>query len=1207
MLQIQHICKEYRTGELVQKALDDVSLNLRDNEFVAILGPSGSGKTTLLNIIGGLDQYDSGELIINGISTQKYKDRDWDSYRNHTIGFVFQSYNLIPHQTLLANVELALTISGVSRAERRQRAVQALQEVGLGDQMHKKHSQLSGGQMQRVAIARALVNNPDILLADEPTGALDSDTSLQVMDLLKDVAKNHLVVMVTHNAELADTYATRIVRLKDGRILSDSDEYVVDTESALAEHRNMGHASMSFLTALDLSFHNLLTKKARTILTAFAGSIGIIGIALILALSNGVSDYIARVEEETLSEYPVQITSTGVNLSSLVSAASGVAESERDAEHGVVHVIQMVTTMFSQVEVNDLGALKSFLDSGTSGMDDYVQAIEYTYNIEPQIYQIQDTGYRQVNPDSTFSSLGGGSGAMLSSYLGNNFHALPENSNLYENQYDVVAGHWPENYDECILVLTGSGGISDLLLYTLGLRDQMELVDMIQQYMKSEEIDTPGDLGTYTYDDILGITFKLVLAADYYQYDSDYEVWTDKSDNTSYMQELVEGGEDLKIVGIVRPSKDATASFLSSGIYYPASLTTHIMEEASDKEIVKAQMASPDINVLTGEEFGTDSQESGFDLSSLLSIDTSALEDMFQADSDDLTGDLSDFDYDFDFSDQFSLDEDSLDLSGLMDTSDWDLDLDLSGISVSLPGLSMDSLLQGVSISVTSETLSGLAEDLVAGYADYAAENPDADISVMGDYFTEYLNSDAAQTILRTYMAEIIASGSDITVSTDQLQSLIYQIMAGYQAYAAANGYTDADLFGDYLQEYMQTAEANAILNAWAAENLQINSDNVTITPAEIQSLSMALMFGYSAYAEENEYPDPSDIGTYLSDYLDSPTAQAIITGSISGMIDTSSLSSQLSSTLSSYISSIASTYGSAVAEQIESQLSGSMEELMTSLTEQIESQLQDILTPAMEDMMGELADTIEERLQGAFSIDADDLTEIFSFVMDSDALSDLLSTMNSFSSSSYDDNLSMMGYQDVSTPDEIDIYPLDFAGKEHVTAILEDYNTAQEAAGNTDKIITYTDMVATLMSSVTDIVNQITYVLIAFVAISLVVSSIMIGVITYISVLERRKEIGILRAIGASKNNVSQVFNAETFIIGLCAGLIGVGLSLLLMIPANMIIHFMAGSNRINASLPLIAALLLIVLSVALTIISGLIPSHAAAKSDPVAALRSE
>ena len=542
MLQIKNISKTYKTGNLVQRALDDVSLNLRDNEFVAILGPSGSGKTTLLNIIGGLDRYDSGDLIINGISTKKYKDRDWDSYRNHTIGFVFQSYNLISHQTVLSNVELALTISGIGKEERRKRAIDALKKVGLGEQLHKRPSQMSGGQMQRVAIARALVNDPDILLADEPTGALDSDTSIQVMDLLKEVAKDRLVVMVTHNPELAEEYATRIVNLRDGKIRSDTDEYIVDEQTLKEpEHKNMGKSSMSFLTALALSFNNLKTKKARTLLTSFAGSIGIIGIALILALSNGVNGYIQSIEEETLSEYPLQIQSTGFDITSMMVGNTGTDDKSKDSsgkknKDGQVKVMEMVTNMFSKMNTNDLKSLKKHLEKDNDALKSYTNAVEYDYDVDPQIYREDSDGVRQVHPDKSFSSIGigadSGANSMMSSMMSTNvFYRMPKNTSLYEKQYDVKAGRWPKKYNECVLVLSQDGGMSDFLLYTLGLRDQMELDDMSKAFASEEEIKTPSSLGTYTYKDILNKKFKLVNQADYYEYDSQYKVWKDKSDN----------------------------------------------------------------------------------------------------------------------------------------------------------------------------------------------------------------------------------------------------------------------------------------------------------------------------------------------------------------------------------------------------------------------------------------------------------------------------------------------------------------------------------------------------------------------------------------------------------------------------------------------------------------------------------------------------
>ena len=692
MLQVKNIYKEYKTGNLVQKALDGVSLNLRDNEFVAILGPSGSGKTTLLNIIGGLDRYDSGDMIINGISTKKYKDRDWDSYRNHTIGFVFQSYNLIPHQTVLSNVELALTISGISKAERKERAKKALEQVGLGNQGHKKPNQMSGGQMQRVAIARALINNPDILLADEPTGALDSETSVQVMELLKEVAKDRLVVMVTHNPELAKEYATRIVELRDGVIRSDSNKYVVkEDELEAPRHENMGKSSMSFLTALSLSFNNLKIKKARTILTSFAGSIGIIGISLILSLSNGVNEYIKTIEEDTLSEYPLQIQSSGIDLTSMLVEETQDNNQKEDDE-AKIQVAQMITNMFSKIGSNDLASLKTYLDQGNSGVDKYTNSIEYSYNAVPQIYSSNTEKIRQVNPDKSFSALGLGSStssnSMMSMMMSTDvFYQMPSNSKLYEDQYDVKAGRWPKKYNECVLVLTGSGKISDLMLYTLGLRDYDELDEMIRQFASEEEVTTPDDIKSYDYDDVLGTKFKLVDSSNCYVYDETYGVYRDKTDDEAYMRELINNSEDLTIVGVVQPSDGASATMLNSGIGYPASLTTHVIEQASLSEIVKKQLADPNINVFTGQSFENEENEQKFDMQSLFTVDTEMLKKAFTIDQNKL----------------------KIDPSGL----------DLSNISLdfnSLPAINMDNFFSNIKIEFSNDQFTSLMQTLVTDF-----------------------------------------------------------------------------------------------------------------------------------------------------------------------------------------------------------------------------------------------------------------------------------------------------------------------------------------------------------------------------------------------------------------------------------------------------------------------------------------------------------
>ena len=1185
MLQIRDICKEYRTGSLVQKALDQVSLNLRDNEFVAILGPSGSGKTTLLNIIGGLDRYDSGDLIINGISTKKYKDRDWDSYRNHTIGFVFQSYNLIPHQTILSNVELALTISGIGKSERRERAKKALEQVGLGEQAHKKPNQLSGGQMQRVAIARALVNDPEILLADEPTGALDSETSVQVMELLKEVARDRLVVMVTHNPELAHEYATRIVNLKDGKIRSDSDPFTVnEQELAKPEHKNMGKASMSFLTALSLSFNNLKTKKARTLLTSFAGSIGIIGIALILALSTGVNDYIKQIEEETLSEYPLQIQSTGVDFSSMIESGEGAGSQEK--EQGDIYVVNMVTDMFSTMDTNDLESLKTYLDSGNSGIEEYTNAIEYSYNTEPQIYKENGDEIRQVHPDSSFSSLGLGSSSntnsMMSSMMSTDvFFEMPENEELYEGQYDIKAGRWPENSNECVLVLTQGGAISDFMLYTLGLRDPLELDEMVSQFLNEEDITVPDDMGSYDYDDIIGINFKLVNSADYYAYDSQYQVWTDKSGDHDYVKGLVENGEDLTIVGVVQPSEDANASALSAGICYPASLTKHMSEYAEDTEIVKQQLSDPSVNVFTGDAFGEESSENTFDMESLITVDEEKLQEAFGFDESAFSN-LSDS---FDFSSVFGNAGDSVDLSGMVD---------LSGINISLPEtgtMDLGEMLGNLDISISSEGFAKMAESLMEGYQLYVKDHPEADCSGLLESFQNYLTSDSAKSIMKESVVNIIKESGAMKVSSTELSSLFAGLQNDFAQSVEGQNFENADEFYSALITFMQGDPAVSAFNNFLEEKL----DGVTVSDDQMTALAQEIMKGYYDYAQEGNGPDPSKIGEYFLDYLQTEDAQNRLAEGLAGTVDMGNVESQLTQAVENYMRNAMSSYGNAVSQALSTQISSAMQQMM--------NQLAGGMGTAMSQAMANVGSSLEN----AMNIDADAFADAFQMNMTGDQLTELMMSMNSSDSASYEGNLSTLGYVDFDVPSGIDIYPKDFESKEQVVKILDDYNSKMEEEGKEEQVITYTDVVGTLMSSVTDIIDIISYVLIAFVAISLVVSSIMIGVITYISVLERKKEIGILRAIGASKGNISQVFNAETFIIGFCAGAMGIIISLLLLIPGNALIHYLAGTDAVNAVLPVRPAVILILLSVVLTLIGGLIPSRKAAKSDPVTALRTE
>lgn len=1201
MLQIQHICKEYRTGTLVQKALDDVSLSLRDNEFVAILGPSGSGKTTLLNIIGGLDRYDSGDLIINGISTKKYKDRDWDSYRNHTIGFVFQSYNLIPHQTVLANVELALTISGIGKEERKKRAIEALKKVGLGEQLHKRPSQMSGGQMQRVAIARALVNDPDILLADEPTGALDTATSVQVMELLKEVANDRLVVMVTHNPELAEEYATRIVTLKDGKIRSDTDKfYVNEAVMEEPEHKNMGKSSMSFLTALSLSFNNLKTKKARTLLTSFAGSIGIIGIALILALSNGVNAYIKSIEEETLSEYPLQIQSTGFDMTSMMvgnmDSGSGSSDKKETKKDGEVKVMQVMTNMFSTMDSNDLKSLKKYLDSGKSGIEDYTSAVEYSYSISPQIFrQNKDSSARQVNPDKSFEALGIGSGSSTSSLMSsmmstNVFFEMPKTESLYENQYDVKAGRWPQNYNECVLVLTSDGGISDFLLYTLGLRDQLELDEMIQEFINEKDVNTPADIDNYTYEDILGKTFKLVNVSDCYEYDSQYKVWKDKSDNKEYMKKLVEQGEDLKIVGIVQASKDANASALTPAIGYPQSLTEHVAKEAAKSEIVKDQLENPSKNVFTGEQFGTTEEKNGLDASSLFTVDEDALQKAFGFDDSGLSSDLLSADS-LNLENAFQMGGDFLDLSGIINLDQ--ISLDVSG----MPQMNLGDMIESLDLTVKPGGMQKLSESIMEGYQEYVKSHPEADYSNLAGDFMDYLMTDEAQKILKDNLQEIIESTGGFKITIDQMQDLVQRVMKGYQKYAAEKGYTDPDKLGEYLAEYLKTEEAKEIMNTWQQE---IFGDTViNITSDQLKKLTKELTSSYPAYAAANGKADPTKMGDYFLNYLATADGKQRLMNGLSEVIDMDQLESQLGAAMGSYMAKAMGTYTGAISDVLETKITSAMNQIVTQITGGIGN--------AMQAAMGNVGNQLQNMLGSSMKIDTDAFAKAFQMNMTEDDLKELMTSMTMSATASYDNNLKKLGYADFADPSQISIYPTDFESKEEVVKILDSYNSRMEKEGKEEQVITYTDIVGTLMSSVTNIVDIISYVLIAFVAISLVVSSIMIGVITYISVLERKKEIGILRAIGASKRNVSQVFNAETVIIGLCAGLIGIGLSLLLLIPGNMIIHAVANNNKINAFLPVLPAIVLILLSIGLTLLGGIIPSRKAAKNDPVTALRTE
>ena len=1052
MLHIKNISKQYKTGDLIQTALDDVSLSFRDNEFVSILGPSGSGKTTLLNIIGGLDRYDKGDLIINNVSTKKYKDRDWDSYRNHTIGFVFQSYNLIPHQTVLANVELALTISGVSKRERKRRALETLEKVGLKEQAHKKPNQMSGGQMQRVAIARALVNNPDILLADEPTGALDSETSVQVMELLKQVAKDRLVIMVTHNPELAEMYSTRIVKLKDGKIVGDTNPFYPDeTKLEIPKHKNLGKSSMSILTAFSLSLNNLLTKKGRTILTSFAGSIGIIGIVLILALSTGFQNYIDKIQEDTLSSYPLTVSSETADAASILLSMRTQEES-KELEGDVVKERQNVSDMFSKVGTNDLKAFKTYLEENADKVNSMVSLVQYTYSVSPLIYTKDSSGeMMQVNPSTLLSSITGNTTSILSSSATSVFNELIDDSKMLDSQYELLQGKWPEKFDEVILILPDANGISDLLLYSLGLRDSDELEDMISKIMKDEEVKNENKPLEFSYDELMNIQLKLVDATDTYRYNKKYKIYESMTDDEAFMKKVYENATDIKIVGIVCPKDDSNAMGMMSGIGYTKELTEYVIDKTSKSEIVKKQLANEEINVFNNKRFDDDNNNTGIDFQDMISIDKDLLSSAF-----------------------------------------------------------------GVNIS-------------------------EKDISNM----------------TQGYMTEI---SSAITTDTSKAQKAFNDTLTTLTK----------DLLNNYIKE-------NAIAGV---ATIKLSEVDTIVDEFMVKDSSKKLLANL-----EKEYIIPQD--TFVSMYTE------LIKGFLKQYI---SMMAGEQAEPSAFLT------GNAVEEMVNTFTS---QEMVVTTSQSIASKMTEAtMQKTILTKVGELTAELMKKMSNAFDVDESKIAAAFKFEMSEEEIKRLFETFSSTTVESASSNLISLGYQKLDEPTNISFYFNDFDSKELFIDFLEDYNTKMEAEDD-EKVIKYTDLTGMLMSSVKLIVDSVSYVLIAFVSISLVVSSIMIGIITYISVLERTKEIGILRAIGASKKNISSIFNAETFIVGLFSGVLGIAVTLLLLLPINYIIHTI--NTDIVAVLPMQAGVILITLSVILTLIGGLIPSKQAAKKDPVLALRSE
>lgn len=1082
MLELKDICKRYVTQSFTQVALDSVSLAFRDNEFVAILGPSGSGKTTMLNVIGGLDHFDSGDLLIDGISTKDFRDRDWDAYRNNRIGFVFQSYNLIPHQTILENVELALTLTGVGHAERRQRAREALESVGLGEHVNKRPSQLSGGQMQRVAIARALINDPEIVLADEPTGALDSTTSVQVMDLLKEVARDRLVIMVTHNPELAYQYATRIVNLADGKITDDSDPFDA-AGAARREAKPTRKTSMSFVTALGLSARNLMTKKGRTAMTAFAGSIGIIGIAAILALSNGVNNYIKKVEEDTLSSYPLTISKQDYDLSSMMGGqgtaeddggASSASDSEDDSveKSDKIPVVTAVKDMFASVKSNDMTSFKAWLDDGGDGIDKEVNAIQYGYGVSPVVYRAGKGDEKPVRlvPNAMTEAMSGGASSAatvsMESMGTSVFNEMIDDQSLLDSQYDVVAGHWPTSANEAVMVLSSRGTVGDYTLYSIGALDIDELNDLVNSAMTADGgVETSQTDTDFTYDDALSTTFKVLSPADAYRKNEETGMWTDMSGDADFMAAKVADGIDVRIVGVVQPNETANASALTPGIAYTHALTRLLMERAADSQIVQEQLAHPETDVFTGKTFDELQGEAkqGVDLSSMFSVDEAALKSAFSFDASALSGVAG------------GMDLSGLDLSGLdIDLSGIGRDIDFSDIMAKAPAPDFSGIFDGLELTPEQMQQAGaLANQLFEGFIQsdqFKALTPDdlKDASKLAAAFSAYLENDAAA---QQYLAQLKALG------------------------------------GDALAERLQQA---------------------------------------------------------MTDY---------------------------------------------VQKQLAPYLQQAMDQVMKSISDQIAATVSAQLKAGAAGLMGQMATQMSSsfaNLASAMHVDANAFANAIHFNMDAEDLSSLMMSYAKASKLTYDNNLTTLGYADEADPISVKIFPRDFEAKERVLDHIDAYNKQVKAAGHDEQAISYTDYMGIIMGSVTDIVNTISLVLIAFVSISLVVSSIMIGIITYISVLERKKEIGILRAIGASKRNVANVFNAETFIEGLIAGVFAIAVVVLVSFPVNA--WALASKQVPNLmSLPVQDALVLIAISVLLTVVAGLLPARSASKKDPVEALRSE
>ena len=1262
MLELREISKSYVTSALTQVALDDVSVTFRDNEFVAILGASGSGKTTMLNVIGGLDHFDSGDLVIDGVSTAHYKDRDWDAYRNARVGFVFQSYNLIPHQSVVANVELALTLSGVSRGQRRRRALAALETVGLAEHSHKRPSQLSGGQMQRVAIARALINDPEIVLADEPTGALDSTTSVQVMDLLQEVARQRLVIMVTHNPELAHQYATRIVELADGRIISDSDPVVGESEGAgdgdaegagdggagvagaalggdgvaggaesgdgagdggakgagrgaaraareaaalnddtaqlpiistgeqadgsgaegggvtagaggateadgaaegasgaaegtggVVGHKKGQHrasrrrtdrgakrrgrnknradasrpgrkprrVSMGPLTALGLSFTNLMTKKGRTAMTSFAGSIGIIGIALVLALASGANNYIITTQERAMASYPLTVERVGMDLTGVLSSS---AAGEAAPNDGKIHTASQLSNVTASMKTNDLTSLQSYLKGNGGNINKYVRTIEYNYGINPRIYLPKSSkGPVQVNPDVTFAEGSTNFGAFQSMTSTNIFKQLANDRSLYVNSYDVVSGRWPTAANELVVALDSNGRLPERLEYTLGLRDYGQLQNAMAKLRQNEGVKLKNSAATWAPQQNLGAKFKLVNVPDLYKYDAKYKVWSARDNDAAALKQIVAAGTDLKIVGIVKPTSSGggfgQSSVLSPGIYYTGALTQQVIAKAAASPIVKQQLADPKRNVFTGKTFEEEAKEQAnpqIDLSSLITIDQDKLMAAFKFDPSSINAGLNNLDFS------------GMDLSGAVGN----VQLDLSSLDLSqMPAIDLNGL-----------------------------DASKLDYSSLQKQFPQLANIDLAKVVQAA-----LANGAIKPGGAQALSNILTQVVGGFIPWYAQHG-GDDDGGGPGAPGQADPAKIAAAVTKY-------------LQTEQVQKLLAPIFSGDTII-------DRAKLTANLTQALGNDPAVQQIAENVSA-----DLASQISSKVANALSSTVTT---ALSKAVGQLLQSSLNQLMTTLQTQLTAQVQN----AMGQIMGNLS--------SAMQVDANKLKDAFKFNMKPEEIAALLTQLLNPNATTARANLLTLGYARADQPERIDIYPKSFADKDQVKSILANYNAEAKAKKQTGKVIVYSDLVGMLMSSITNIINIVTALLVAFVSISLVVSSIMIGIITFISVLERRKEIGILRSIGASKADIRRVFNAETLIVGALAGLLGVGVSVLVTIPANIYVADRFGVQDI-ATLPVSAGVILVVISMGLTFLAGLLPASKAAREDPVEALRGE